>query len=460
MKNETKTDLELASDFVNEVAYMLSVAQKAALQKKIRPLIKKYGFEYGLTDAIHEVLSSIDAKDYWLYLHFDLRDYREVEWQAQAAAKTHGIKADFNWQPQDLSKARVYHGLVAFSVWLKTHQFSLVTWGEDDMYRNFVVPDNRLPQFLASAAAVGLSCYVLENTSKVFDGFVVEKIIDRNYPLAKQLAESAKLAHSKGFKTYFYLMTSWCKPCRDVVDAFDSPIFVKILKNAHILTIDYDFWVDQIDEVIALEKLTSVPIFGEIDENGAFTGRLKEIDDSDNPDENTPEELARVFSHFFTTPTIKISITNQILTLFDGHGYIKEKYPVSTAANGAGCLKDSGCTPLGAHIIRAKIGAGAAANTVFVGRRPTGEICTPELMVQYSNRDWILTRILWLSGTEIGKNRLGNVDTMQRYIYIHGTPDSTDMSVIGSHGCIRMRNADMIALFDLVEAGTPVVILE
>ena len=155
---------------------------------------------------------------------------------------------------------------------------------------------------------------------------------------------------------------------------------------------------------------------------------------------------------------IEISIPQQILTLFDNFGGIQAQYPVSTAANGVGCEKDSGCTPLGAHLIRAKIGAGSATNTVFVARRATGEICTPELMAQFPNRDWILTRILWLSGTEIGKNRLGNVDTMQRYIYIHGTPDSTDMSKIGSHGCVRMRNADMIELFDLVGAGTEVLI--
>ena len=155
---------------------------------------------------------------------------------------------------------------------------------------------------------------------------------------------------------------------------------------------------------------------------------------------------------------IEISIQHQTLTLFDNFGGIQVQYPVSTAANGTGCEKDSGCTPLGKHIIRAKIGAGAAVNSVFVGRRFTGEICTPELMAQYPNRDWILTRILWLSGTEVGFNRLGNVDTMQRYIYIHGTPDSTDMGIIGSHGCVRMRNADVIALFDLVEAGTEVLI--
>lgn len=155
---------------------------------------------------------------------------------------------------------------------------------------------------------------------------------------------------------------------------------------------------------------------------------------------------------------IEISIQQQTLTLFDDFGGMKAKYSVSTAANGVGCEKDSGCTPLGAHIIRAKIGAGAAPNTVFVGRRATGEICTPELMAKFPGRDWILTRILWLSGKEIGKNRLGKVDTMRRYIYIHGVPDSMEMGKIGSHGCVRMRNSDVIALFDFVDVGTPVVI--
>ena len=155
---------------------------------------------------------------------------------------------------------------------------------------------------------------------------------------------------------------------------------------------------------------------------------------------------------------IEILISNQTLTLYDDDGGVMARYLVSTAVNGTGCIKDSGCTPLGVHIIRAKIGDGAAANTVFVGRRATGEICTPELMQAFPNRDWILTRILWLSGKEIGKNRLGNVDTMQRYIYIHGTPDSTEMGKPGSHGCVRMRNADMITLFDLVTVGTRVFI--
>jgi L,D-transpeptidase YbiS len=153
---------------------------------------------------------------------------------------------------------------------------------------------------------------------------------------------------------------------------------------------------------------------------------------------------------------IEISISSQILTLLNQHNKPVAQFPVSTAANGVGCEKDSGCTPLGQHVVRAKIGQQAPVNTVFVGRRPTGELCSPALMLQFPNRDWILTRILWLSGTEIGKNRLGNVDTMQRYIYIHGTPDSTDMSTIGSHGCVRMRNDDIIQLFDLVPVGTSV----
>jgi lipoprotein-anchoring transpeptidase ErfK/SrfK len=157
---------------------------------------------------------------------------------------------------------------------------------------------------------------------------------------------------------------------------------------------------------------------------------------------------------------IEISISAQMLTLFDDFGGVKARYVISTAANGVGCEKDTGCTPLGEHIVRAKIGAGAPLNTVFVGRRPTGEILSPELAAQYPQRDWILTRILWLSGTEVGKNRLGNVDSMQRYIYIHGTPDSEPMGQPCSHGCVRMRNQDVIELFDLVDVGTPVVISE
>ncbi len=153
---------------------------------------------------------------------------------------------------------------------------------------------------------------------------------------------------------------------------------------------------------------------------------------------------------------IRISIPDQTLTLLDSGGVALRRYSVSTARNGAGERRGSHCTPRGRHIIRAKIGAGEPPNTVFVGRRPTGEVWTPELDAKFPQRDWILTRILWLSGCEVGFNRRGDVDTMRRYIYIHGTPDTVEVGRPGSIGCIRMHNADLIELFELVPVGTPV----
>lgn len=157
---------------------------------------------------------------------------------------------------------------------------------------------------------------------------------------------------------------------------------------------------------------------------------------------------------------IKVNIASQTLELLDDAGQMMRRYDVSTAANGAGELSGSFCTPRGKHIIRAKIGAGYPANSVFVRRRPTGEIYTPELGAQFPERDWILTRILWLSGCEAGFNRMGKSDTMRRYIYIHGTPDSEPVGQAKSHGCIRMRNADLLELFEYVSAGTAVEIIE
>src|SRR5229473_909473 len=157
-------------------------------------------------------------------------------------------------------------------------------------------------------------------------------------------------------------------------------------------------------------------------------------------------------------PRIEISIPAQrLVTLGDG-GRERKNYPVSTSRNGAGERQGSFCTPRGRHIVRAKIGAGQPPNTVFVRRRPTGEIWTPELNARYPGRDWMLTRILWLSGCEPGKNRLGNVDTMRRYIYIHGSPDTAEMGKPGSIGCVRMWNADIVELFELVPPYTPVEI--
>lgn len=156
---------------------------------------------------------------------------------------------------------------------------------------------------------------------------------------------------------------------------------------------------------------------------------------------------------------IRISVADQTLELLDDQDDLIKRYVVSTALNGVGEESGSYCTPRGSHIIRAKIGGGQLVNSVFVKRRPTGEIFTPELQAQFPGRDWILTRILWLSGCEPGKNRLGSVDTMRRYIYIHGTPDGTEMGVAGSKGCVRMRNEDLIDLFDRVKVGDAVELL-
>ena len=151
--------------------------------------------------------------------------------------------------------------------------------------------------------------------------------------------------------------------------------------------------------------------------------------------------------------TIEIDVARQELRLPDGR-----RYAVSTAKNGLGEQNGSFCTPRGRHIVRARIGVGQPFGTVFVRRRPTGEIWSPELHARYPGRDWMLTRILWLSGREAGKNRLGDVDTMRRMIYIHGAPNSAEMGKPGSHGCIRMRNRDVAELFELVPAYAEVEI--
>lgn len=155
---------------------------------------------------------------------------------------------------------------------------------------------------------------------------------------------------------------------------------------------------------------------------------------------------------------IAVHIATQRLELFDDADRLLKSYAVSTSKQGAGERRGSYCTPRGKHIVRAKIGDGCVPNTVFVGRRATGELSTPELCAKFPERDWILTRILWLSGCELGYNRMGECDTMRRYIYIHGTPDDVLLGVPGSHGCIRMHNRDLIELFDLVPVGASVEI--
>lgn len=156
---------------------------------------------------------------------------------------------------------------------------------------------------------------------------------------------------------------------------------------------------------------------------------------------------------------VHVDLAAQLLTLFVGDKVV-ERWPVSTARNGPGEQLDSGCTPRGEHRVRLLIGAGCAPNTVFVARRPSGEIYTPALAAARPERDWILTRIIWLTGTQPGFNRGGDCDTLRRFIYIHGCPDSEPMGRPCSHGCVRMRNQDIIALFDRLSPGTRVSIDE
>ena len=150
---------------------------------------------------------------------------------------------------------------------------------------------------------------------------------------------------------------------------------------------------------------------------------------------------------------INISISSQSLELVNSKDHFS--YLISTSKYGPGELKNSFCTPRGKHIIRAKIGTGQQLGTIFKNRRPTGEVFS-ESKHRLEGGDWILTRILWLSGIEKGRNRLGNVDTMQRFIYIHGTPDETVLGVPSSKGCINMRNEDIIKIFESVDVGTMV----
>ena len=156
---------------------------------------------------------------------------------------------------------------------------------------------------------------------------------------------------------------------------------------------------------------------------------------------------------------IEVSITDQTLTLFCDDQPTAQ-WSISTASAGAGQQDRSGCTPTGLHRIRLKIGEGAPENAVFVGRRATGEVYSPELAARHPARDWILSRILWLQGLEWGHNRGGCVDSLRRYIYIHGTPDTEPMGRPASHGCIRMRNKDLLKLFEQVDTNTRVRIEE
>ena len=156
---------------------------------------------------------------------------------------------------------------------------------------------------------------------------------------------------------------------------------------------------------------------------------------------------------------VVVHLAAQRLELWEGDA-LQATYAVSTSAKGAGEAQDSEQTPRGLHEVCEKIGADRPPRAVFVGREPTGEICTPDLAAAEPERDWILTRILWLQGLEEGRNRGPGVDSKERFIYIHGTPEEHRLGEAASHGCIRMGNAEVAELFDRVEVGTRVEIVE
>ncbi len=157
--------------------------------------------------------------------------------------------------------------------------------------------------------------------------------------------------------------------------------------------------------------------------------------------------------------SVVICVTSQRLHGYRGGRWVRS-WPVSTARHGTGQTHGSEKTPLGRHFVRAMIGRDAPEGAVFVGRRATGETWSAELAASHPDRDWILTRVLWLCGTERGFNRLGDVDSMRRFIYIHGTPENAPMGTPDSHGCVRMRNTDVIELFERTRPGMPVTIIE
>lgn len=146
---------------------------------------------------------------------------------------------------------------------------------------------------------------------------------------------------------------------------------------------------------------------------------------------------------------LHISLSDQCLYGFSA-GQLKLRLPVSTALKGAGEQQGSFCTPRGLHRVEQKIGDGMPRGAVFKGRQWTGEIWSQPLHAQFPQRDWILTRILWLSGCEPEVNQGGDCDTFQRYIYLHGTPDSEPVGEARSHGCVRLRNADILQLYPRV----------
>lgn len=155
---------------------------------------------------------------------------------------------------------------------------------------------------------------------------------------------------------------------------------------------------------------------------------------------------------------IKVNIQKQQLELSDETGKLLRVYPVSTSMYGTGSVEGSYQTPLGHHQVCEKYGDGCAEDEVFIGREPKGRLIELQHRDNDLPDDIITARILRLKGMQAGLNAGGDVDSYQRYIYIHGTPEEEKISQPVSHGCIRMRNQDIVELFELVKLNEDVFI--
>lgn len=165
---------------------------------------------------------------------------------------------------------------------------------------------------------------------------------------------------------------------------------------------------------------------------------------------DTPEKKMNIFS-------IETKLSEQKLYVMRDNQIFKQ-YPISSSKFGIGSEAGSNKTPLGKHIVREKIGAGAPINTIFKSRVDTKKIAQVCLEPKDTGHDYVTTRILWLEGIEEGINKGNGIDSYRRNIYIHGTPEEGLIGTPASHGCIRMRNKDVMELFDLIPTGTKVEI--
>ena len=156
---------------------------------------------------------------------------------------------------------------------------------------------------------------------------------------------------------------------------------------------------------------------------------------------------------------ILVDISQQRLFVLDNRGTLIVSYPISSSHFGEGQVENSFKTPLGKHVIKQKIGSDASKNIIFKERINTGRYAEIHHTDYDSDEDHVTSRILWLEGLEEGFNKGGNVDSFNRYIYIHGTPEEGLIGKKASHGCIRMFNHDVIELYDLVQEGTKVNIV-